>query len=74
MRVDKKSGALLALDYKKAFDSINKQFLVKTFNIFGFGEYFINCVDVLTSNTLSCISHSGWLSDYFEVNSGIRQG
>ena len=44
------------------------------FKIFGFGENFTRWVSVLMNDTLSCINHGGWLSEFFPVESGIRQG
>ena len=52
--INNETGALVALDYSKAFDTIHKCYSVETFRIFGFGEEF--------------------LSEFFAVNSGIRQG
>ena len=34
------SGFLLALDYRKAFDSIARNFMLQSFKVFGFGEQF----------------------------------
>ena len=74
VKVHNKSGVVMALDYKKAFDSVNKGFLNAAFNKFGFGSDFRQWVKVLTHGTESCINYNGWLSEFFEVNSGIRQG
>ena len=69
-----KTGVIVGLDYSKAFDSINKQFLVKSFEKFGFGPYFIKWVEVLMNDTQSSVQHSGWLSEWFPTECGIRQG
>ena len=69
-----KPGLLLTVDYSQAFDRISKDFMMLAFKKFGFGNDFLQWVQVLMSNTQSCISYCGWLSDYFDVNSGIRQG
>ena len=37
-------GMLVSLDYEKAFDSINKDSILAAMKIFGFGEYFIQCI------------------------------
>ena len=31
-------------------------------------------VSVLTADAKSCVAYSGWLSEYFAVEAGIRQG
>ena len=74
IKINNSSGVLLALDFSKAFDTINKDFLIVVFNKFGFGEMFIRWVSTLTNDTESSIQYSVWLSEFFPVNSGIRQG
>ena len=72
--VTEKNGAILALDYSKAFDSISKEFMKKSFKFFGFGPNFINWINILNTNTVSCIQNCGWLSRWFPLQCGIRQG
>jgi len=74
MNLLNKPGILLAVDYRRAFDSISKDFIIWAFKRFGFGEYFVRWVHVLTTGTESCINYLGWLSESFPVDSGIRQG
>ena len=74
IKINNETGALVALDFSKAFDTINKKFLLETFNIFGFGPQFVQWVKTLTNNTESCINYCGWLTEFFPVNCGIRQG
>ena len=70
----KKGGYLLALDYKKAFDSISKEFMLQSLETFGFGEQFQRWVKILITDTVSMINHAGWISEAFPVECGIRQG
>ena len=74
VEVNNKTGAILALDYKKAFDSISKEYLLECFKIFGFGDDFIQWVETLMSKTESSVIHYGWVSEFFPVLSGVRQG
>ena len=67
-------GAIVALDYRKAYDSISKEFIIHCFKIFGFGNDFINWISTLMSGAESSIQHSRWLSAFFPVDTGIRQG
>ena len=55
--VTEQNGAtcILALDYSKAFHSISKELMKKSFEIFGFGPNFINWINILNTNTVSCI-------------------
>lgn len=69
-----KPGLLVGIDYFHAFDCISKDYMLEVFNVFGFGEVFTKWVSVLMTDTLSCVNYGGWLSEYFAVESGIRQG
>ena len=40
-------GMLLLIEFKKAFDSINFEFIVTTLEIFGFGEDFIKWITII---------------------------
>ena len=74
MDIRNDTGALVALDFRKAFDTVNKAYLINAFHKFGFGPQFIHWIKTLTYDTSSSINHYGWLSEFFPVNSGIRQG
>ena len=67
-------GMVVSLDYSKAFDSVEKSSILAALRKFNFGSYFIKLVSTLISNSESCIQNGGWLSDFFEVQRGIRQG
>jgi exonuclease III len=69
-----KVGYILALDFSKAFDSISKTYLNQVFKMFGFGQDFQRWVSIIISNSVSCINYGGWLSGFFSINSGIKQG
>ena len=43
-------GYLVAIDFKKAFDSLNHNFLTSALEHYGFGNYFIECVKILLKN------------------------
>ena len=40
-------GMLLLVDFEKAFDSVNFEFIVTTLKIFGFGEEFIRWIEII---------------------------
>ena len=52
-------GFLLALDFKKAFDSISKKFMLGAFKKFGFGTDLIQWINVLFKDTRSSIIYNG---------------
>ena len=68
------SGIIAIIDFEKAFDTIEWPFLFQTLKAFNFGENFINWIKLLYNNNFSCVSNNGYLSDYFQLNRGIRQG
>ena len=51
MKYDNKSGGILTLDYHKAFDTVNKIFLISVMKEFNFGPAFIQWVSVLMEDT-----------------------
>ena len=74
MNIENKPGLLVSIDYSQAFDRISKEFMICTFEKFGFGPDFMQWVKVIMAESVSCVSYSGWLSEFFRVDSGIRQG
>lgn len=68
------TGALIAVDFSKAFDSISKEFIESAFKYFGFGEQFQRWVHILNNNCESAVNYCGWVSSWFPIQAGIRQG
>ena len=68
------NGVLLFLDYQKAFDSIEWNFMNMTLEKFGFGNAFINLVKMLYKNANNKIVNNGWVSNSFAISREIRQG
>ena len=58
-------GLLLFLDFEKAFDSLEWNFLFSALKHFNFGPDYINHVKALYSNISSCILNNGPTSKYF---------
>ena len=65
---------LLALDYTKAFDSVNFEFIHKTFELFNFGGIFRNWIKIIYEGGKSCISNNGHISATFNIERSTRQG
>ena len=65
---------LLALDYTKAFDSLEFDFIFKTFETFNFGEYFKKWIKIIYKRGKSCISNNGNISQCFDIERSTRQG
>lgn len=49
-------GFVLFLDFYKAFDSVEHPFILNTLNYFGFGQKFINLINMLYKDINSCVS------------------
>ena len=56
---------LLFLDFSKAFDSIDRNFLINSLKQFNFGHDFIKWIKTIYSNTSSCLVQNGIVSDFF---------
>ena len=56
------SGILLILDFEKAFDSVEWNFLFKTLQKFNIGNTFIKWVNILYTSPLFKMKTNGWLS------------
>ena len=71
---DNIEGAIIFLDFQKAFDTVNHNFLLSVLTKFNFGQSFIQWVQTIYTKSESCLSNNGWTSRPFEVQRGIRQG
>ncbi|KAF1319850.1 reverse transcriptase, partial [Globisporangium splendens] len=64
----------LLLDFAKAYDSLDRSFLVQALQHLGFPLKFVHLVKVLHSQTTYKFIANGFLSRKYNVTSGIRQG
>ena len=73
---DKKNlpGILLFIDFEKAFDTIEWNFIWKVFKRFNFGDSFIRWLKIMYTNPSSCIINNGISGQYFQLGRGVRQG
>ena len=67
-------GAIIFVDFAKAFDSLEWNFMLNTLKHFGFNESFINWVKTLYTDIQTCVMNNGWVSEMFKNTRGIRQG
>ena len=65
---------LLAIDYRKAFDTISSEFIHRCLTLFGFGPYIREWVKVILNGRTFCVKNGGHLSKYYEMTRGVRQG
>jgi hypothetical protein len=66
--------AVLFLDFKKAFDTVDWNFMFAVLKKFGFSDSFINWIKIMYTNISSCIMNNGWRSSFFKISRGVRQG
>ena len=66
--------AIVSLDQEKAFDRIHHDYLFKTLESFGFGDYLLSCIRTLYTNVQSLLKINNSLTSPFQFQRGIRQG
>ena len=71
---ENEEGALLNIDYAKAFDSVEHDFIFSTLKMFGFGETFIKWINILYAEPIFRVKNNGWISKPYRMERGIRQG
>jgi hypothetical protein len=67
-------GAIIMLDFEKAFDMLEWNFMFETLKQFNFGSNFINYIKILYANPSIIVKNNGWLSESIKMQRGIRQG
>ena len=67
-------GLMLFIDFQKAFDSVEWEFLFKCLEAFNFGPDFLHWVKVFYKNIQSCILNNGMTSSFFTLERRVRQG
>ena len=71
---NEEEGAIIFLDFQKAFDTINYQFLFNGLLKFNFGNSFIRWIETMYKNAETCVTNNGWTSTPLPIHSGIRRG
>jgi hypothetical protein len=72
--INKLPGIILNIDFEKAFDSVNWDFIFKSLEAFNFGCKFISFIKTLYHNISATIINNGEISDWFTPKRGVRQG
>ena len=65
---------LVSLDQEKAFDRVNRVFLLELLEVYGFGPDFCRWVSTLYNNAFMQIIINDRLSSKVPLNRGVRQG
>ena len=67
-------GIALFIDFRKASDTIERDFINSCLEKFNFGLNIKNWVKILYNNVSSCVLNNGFASEFFLVERGVRQG
>ena len=67
-------AAILFLDQEKAFDRMSHSFILKTLRHFGFGEEFIDWINIIYTDCSARVKVNGYLSSPVLIKRGVRQG
>ena len=68
------TGILVSLDQEKAFDRVNRSFLMDLLKRFGFGPDFCHWIETFYFGANMRIILNGWLTDPIILHRGVRQG
>ena len=71
---NKLKGLIVLIDFEKAFDSIDWEFISKTLKIFNFGPNIIKWINSIQLNSYSYIVQNGHISEKVLLHRGCRQG
>lgn len=67
-------GLLLLVDFEKAFDSLEWEYIDRMIKAFNFGKNLLGWVKTFYKNASSCVINNGHFSEFFNLEKGCRQG
>lgn len=67
-------GILTSLDFRKAFDSIEWPFIMKTLDHFNFGSDIKRWIKLFYTNTETAVQNNCFITSWFKPSKGVRQG
>ena len=69
-----KTGAVINIDWEKAFDRVNWEFLMKVLRKMRFPNFIITWIMTLYTNIQSQVLVNGYFTKAFDIGRGVRQG
>ena len=69
-----KEGLFLFIDFRRAYDLVNRHFLDRVLETFGFGPAFRDLVKLLNNGATAAICVNGFTSTSYRLTKGLRQG
>jgi len=67
-------GILLFIDFRKAIDTIEWNFIHKGIELYNFGPNITKWISILYNNVERGVMNAGFMTNYFKVSRGVRQG
>ena len=71
---EEKSGIAIFIDFRKAFDTVEWDYLKAALEMFNFDPDIQNWFDIIYRQTSTCVIHNGHASEVFLLERGVRQG
>ena len=65
---------MILVDFEKAFDTLDWNFIQKMFELSNFGDKILNWIKILQTGSKSIVSQNGSFSDQIKLERGCRQG
>ncbi len=65
---------IISLDFQKAFDKVDRRFLQKTLQTFGFGPRYIKFIISSNSDSIARVQNNGFHSSDILLERGLKQG
>ena len=74
VRNHQKEAVIVFIDFKKAFDSVNRSRMFDILLAYGIPEETVNAIKIMYENTSATVLTPEGETEYFSINSGILQG
>ena len=73
-KLENKRLALLAIDFKKAFDSVSHEYILEILKFYNYSDYMIKIVRTTMKKKMAGVMTESGISTFFEVLCGVAQG
>ena len=67
-------GILVALDFRKAFDSLEWPLIMRILDAFNFGSSIKRWISTFYTNVESAVLNNGYMTNWFKPSKAVRQG
>ena len=65
---------LLAVDFRKAFDTVSNEYILQCVDLFGLGTYMKSWISIIINNRTFSVKNGGYISCEIPMERGVRQG